>query len=140
MRAVALLFIVVFVMFSLVLYRRVESLWPISAALVFLAVLFVGICSVMAISAIVRGETKSPRILPQQDKGASFFNLFTAVPVIVTAFTFNFNVHTIGIELGRPADMILAVKYHSYFVQPSTLPLAFLGTFYSGIRPWMTYS
>lgn len=110
MRAVALFFIVVFVMFPLVLYRRVESLWLSSAMAVFLAVLFVGICSAMAISAIVRGETKSPRILPQLDNGASFFNLFTAVPVIVTAFTFHFNVHAIGIELGRPEDMALAVK------------------------------
>ncbi|XP_075514212.1 amino acid transporter AVT6C-like [Primulina tabacum] len=109
-RAVALLCIVVFVMLPLVLYRRVESLWLSSAVSVFLAVLFVGICSAMAISAIIRGEIKSPRILPQLDNGASFFNLFTAVPVIVTAFTFHFNVHAIGIELGRPADMILAVK------------------------------
>ncbi|XP_073125721.1 amino acid transporter AVT6C-like [Henckelia pumila] len=110
MRAVALLFILVFVMLPLVSYRRVESLWLSSGVSVFLAVLFVGICSAMAIIAIVRGETKSPRILPQLDDGASFFNLFTAVPVIVTAFTFHFNVHAIGIELGRPADMILAVK------------------------------
>ncbi|KZV55804.1 putative sodium-coupled neutral amino acid transporter 6 [Dorcoceras hygrometricum] len=109
-RAVAILFIVVIVMLPLVLYRRVESLWLSSAVSVFLAVLFVGICSGMAISAIIRGETKSPRIVPQLDGGASFFNLFTAVPVIVTAFTFHFNVHAIGIELGRPADMILAVK------------------------------
>ncbi|XP_073125988.1 amino acid transporter AVT6C-like [Henckelia pumila] len=109
-RAVAILFIVVFVMLPLVSYRRVESLWLSSGVSVFLAVLFVGICSAMAIIAIVRGETKSPRILPQLDDGASFFNLFTAVPVIVTAFTFHFNVHAIGIELGRPADMILAVK------------------------------
>ncbi|XP_073017456.1 amino acid transporter AVT6C [Primulina eburnea] len=109
-RAVALLCIVVFVMLPLVLYRRVESLWLSSAVSVFLAVLFVGICSAMAISAIIRGEIKSPRILPKLDNGASFFNLFTAVPVIVTAFTFHFNVHAIGIELGRPADMILAVK------------------------------
>ncbi|XP_073296901.1 amino acid transporter AVT6C-like [Primulina huaijiensis] len=109
-RAVALLCIVVFVILPLVLYRRVESLWLSSAVSVFLAVLFVGICSAMAISAIIRGEIKSPRILPQLDNGASFFNLFTAVPVIVTAFTFHFNVHAIGIELGRPADMILAVK------------------------------
>lgn len=110
MRAVALLFIVAFVMLPLVLYRRVESLWLSSAVSVFLAVLFVGICSALAISAIIQGETKSPKILPQLDNGASFFNLFTAVPVIVTAFTFHFNVHAIGIELGRPADMILAVK------------------------------
>ncbi|KAK6156045.1 hypothetical protein DH2020_010293 [Rehmannia glutinosa] len=110
LRSVALLFIVVFVMLPLVLYRRVESLWLSSAVSVFLAVVFVGICSVMAITALIQGETKTPRILPQLDNGVSFFNLFTAIPVIVTAFTFHFNVHAIGVELGKPAHMISAVR------------------------------
>ncbi|KAI3458432.1 hypothetical protein Pfo_015095 [Paulownia fortunei] len=110
LRVVALLFIVVFVMLPLVLFRRVESLWLSSAVSVFLAVVFVGICSVMAITALIQGETKSPRVLPQLDNGVSFFNLFTAIPVIVTAFTFHFNVHAIGVELGKPADMISAVR------------------------------
>lgn len=68
-----------------------ESLWLSSAISVFLAVVFVGICSVMAIYALARGETRSIKILPDLDNGASFFNLFTAFPVIVTAFTFHFN-------------------------------------------------
>ncbi|KAK4480674.1 hypothetical protein RD792_013752 [Penstemon davidsonii] len=110
LRAVTLLFVVVFIMLPLVLYRRVDSLWLSSAVSVFLAVVFVGICTVMAITALIKGETKSPRIVPQFDDGASFFNLFTAVPVIVTAFTFHFNVHAIGVELGEPADMFSAVR------------------------------
>ncbi|PIN13348.1 Amino acid transporter protein [Handroanthus impetiginosus] len=109
-RAVALLFIVIFVMLPLVLFRRVESLWLSSGVSVFLAIVFVGICSVMAISALIKGETKSPRFLPELSDGVSFFNLFTAIPVIVTAFTFHFNVHAIGVELGKPADMISAVR------------------------------
>lgn len=68
-----------------------ESLWLSSAVSVLLAVVFVGICSFMAISALIRGETKDPRMLPDLENGVSFFNLFTAVPVIVTAFTFHFN-------------------------------------------------
>ncbi|KAG8380927.1 hypothetical protein BUALT_Bualt06G0067500 [Buddleja alternifolia] len=110
LRAVALLFILLFVMLPLVLYRRVESLWLSSAVSVLLAVVFVGICSVMAIHALIRGETKTPRILPKLDNGVSFFNLFTAIPVIVTAFTFHFNVHAIGVELGKPAAMKCAVR------------------------------
>ncbi|KAL2541825.1 Transmembrane amino acid transporter family protein [Abeliophyllum distichum] len=110
LRPVALLFIVVLVMLPLVLFRRVESLWLSSAVSVFLAVVFVGICSVMAITALVKGETITPRWVPQLDNGTSFFNLFTAVPVIVTAFTFHFNVHAIGVEMGKPADMLYAVK------------------------------
>ncbi|CAL5425786.1 unnamed protein product [Camellia sinensis] len=62
-----------------------------SAVSILLAVVFVGICSVMAIFALLEGKAKSPRLMPQLDDQASFFNLFTAVPVIVTAFTSHFN-------------------------------------------------
>ncbi|KAJ6768214.1 AMINO ACID TRANSPORTER [Salix koriyanagi] len=109
-RAFALLVVVIFVMLPLVLFRRVESLRFSSAISVLLAVVFVGICSVMAICALVEGKTKSPRLLPYLDNKTSFFDLFTAVPVIVTAFTFHFNVHPISFELSRPSDMVSAVK------------------------------
>lgn len=68
-----------------------ESLWLSSAISVLLAVVFVGICSVMAIYALAHGETKHIKILPELNNGVSFFDLFTAIPVIVTAFTFHFN-------------------------------------------------
>ncbi|KDP21692.1 hypothetical protein JCGZ_03363 [Jatropha curcas] len=109
-RAFALFLIVLFVMLPLCLYRRVESLSFSSAVSVLLAVVFVGISSVMAISALIEGKTKTPRLLPHLDNQVSFFDLFTAVPVIVTAFTFHFNVHPIGFELGKPSDMISAVR------------------------------
>ncbi|KAH6837440.1 Transmembrane amino acid transporter family protein [Perilla frutescens var. hirtella] len=109
-RAVALLFIVVFVMLPLLLYRRLESLWLSSAISVVLAIVFVGICSGMAIAALIQGQTQTPRFLPDLEGGLSFFNLFTAVPVIVTAYTFHFNVHPIGVELGKPSDMMSAVR------------------------------
>ncbi|KAM7275854.1 hypothetical protein ACFE04_017720 [Oxalis oulophora] len=109
-RVFALLIIVVFIMLPLVLLRRVESLKFSSAIAVLLAVMFVAICSVMAISAFLRGETKSPNLFPQLSNNSSFFNLFTAVPVIVTAFTFHFNVHPIGFELGKTSDMISATR------------------------------
>ncbi|KAF7148665.1 hypothetical protein RHSIM_Rhsim03G0149400 [Rhododendron simsii] len=109
-RAFALLFVLVFVLLPLVLFRRVESLRFSSAVSVLLAVVFVGICFAMAISALLEGKTRRPRLVPQLDNGASFFNLFTAIPVIVTAFTFHFNVHPIAMELGKPADMAVAVK------------------------------
>ncbi|KAI7744930.1 hypothetical protein M8C21_016829 [Ambrosia artemisiifolia] len=109
-RAVAILFIVVFVMLPLVLYRRVEFLSMSSAVAVLLAVVFVGICTAMAVAAAVKGQSKSIRMLPQLDDQAAFYNLFTAVPVIVTAFTFHFNVHAIGMELGKPTAMATAVR------------------------------
>ncbi|XP_015074470.1 amino acid transporter AVT6C-like [Solanum pennellii] len=109
-RNFAILFIVLFVMLPLVLYRRIESLWLSSALAVLLAIVFVVICSVMAITAILKGQTVTPRMLPKMDDETSFLNLFTAVPVIVTAFTFHFNVHPIATELGNPAAMSSAVK------------------------------
>ncbi|XP_076952490.1 amino acid transporter AVT6C-like [Bidens hawaiensis] len=109
-RAVAILFIVIFVMLPLVLFRRVELLSMSSLVAVLLAVVFVGICTAMAVAAAVKGQSRSIRLLPQLDDQAAFFNLFTAIPVIVTAFTFHFNVHAIGIELGRPAAMASAFR------------------------------
>ncbi|XP_019158252.1 PREDICTED: putative sodium-coupled neutral amino acid transporter 7 [Ipomoea nil] len=109
-RSFSIFLVVIFVMLPLVLYRRVESLWWSSAIAVLLAVVFVGICIAMAIYALINGETETPRMLPELDGSASFFQLFTAVPVIVTAFTFHFNVHPIGIEIGKPSVMASAVK------------------------------
>ncbi|XP_021295514.1 putative sodium-coupled neutral amino acid transporter 7 [Herrania umbratica] len=109
-RPFALLLIVVVIMLPLVLFRRVESLRFSSAIAVFLAVLFVAISSVMAISALFQGKTESPRLLPHLVNKTSFFDLFTAVPVIVTAFTFHFNVHPIGFEMDKPSDMMSAVR------------------------------
>ncbi|WCJ19979.1 Transmembrane amino acid transporter family protein [Euphorbia peplus] len=109
-RPFSLLFILIFVLLPLVLFRRVESLSYSSAISVLLAVVFVGISSVMAVLALVQGKTNNPRLFPNLDNQVSFFDLFTAVPVIVTAFTFHFNVHPIGFELGKPSDMTTAVR------------------------------
>ncbi|CAI0464002.1 unnamed protein product [Linum tenue] len=88
----------------------IESLKFSSAVSVLLAVIFVGIASVMAVYALIQGKTNTPRLLPEVDSNSSFFELFTAVPVIVTAFTFHFNVHPIGFELGNPSTMLSAVR------------------------------
>ncbi|KAG2328838.1 hypothetical protein Bca52824_000018 [Brassica carinata] len=109
-RTFALLFIYVFVLLPLVLCRRVERLAFSSAISFLLAVLFVVISSVLAISAVMKGQTKNPRLFPDLTNVGSFWNLFTASPVIVTAFTFHFNVHPIGFELKDPSHMIPATK------------------------------
>ncbi|CAK8538372.1 unnamed protein product [Lathyrus sativus] len=109
-REFALIFTIIFILFPLVLYRHVESLKFSSAASTLLAVAFVTICSVLAIIALAEGKTQTPRLVPRLDKQTSFFDLFTAVPVIVTAYTFHFNVHPIGFELGKPSEMAKAVR------------------------------
>ncbi|KAJ4824767.1 hypothetical protein Tsubulata_024399 [Turnera subulata] len=106
-RAVTLLFIVIFVMFPLVMFRRIGEFHNFNSIL---AVVFVGISLVMAIYALIEGKTKDVRLLPSLDNQTSFFDLFTAVPVIVAAYTFHFNVHPISIELGKHSNMTSAVR------------------------------
>ncbi|KAI3844541.1 hypothetical protein MKW92_035086 [Papaver armeniacum] len=109
-RTFALLFMVIFVIAPLVLLKRVESLRFSSAVSILLAVVFVVISTVMAISALWAGKTKRPKLVPDLVNSYSYFELFTAVPVIVTAFTFHFNVHPIGNELNKSSDMVSAVR------------------------------
>lgn len=109
-REFALFFTLILVMLPLVLYRRLESLKYSSAISTLLAVAFVGICCGLAIVALVQGKTQTPRWFPELDHQTSFFDLFTAIPVVVTAFTFHFNVHPIGFELAKPSDMKTAVR------------------------------
>ncbi|KGN50711.1 amino acid transporter AVT6C-like isoform X2 [Cucumis sativus] len=109
-REFSILFTVVFILLPLVLYQRVDSLRFSSFVSVVLAVVFVGISSVMAVMAIVEGKTKRTRLVPEVEDETSFFELFTAVPVIVTAFTFHFNVHPISFELRNSRNMMTAVR------------------------------
>lgn len=109
-RAFAILFIVLFVMLPLVWQKRVDSLKYTSAISVLLAVLFVVICSAMAIQALWEGKsTQKLRLLPDFSK-VSVFDLFTTVPIFVTGFGFHVNVHPIRVELGKPTEMSLAVR------------------------------
>ncbi|KAM4093677.1 hypothetical protein ACB094_06G136700 [Castanea mollissima] len=108
-RAFAILFIVLFVMLPLAWQKRVDSLRYTSAISVLLAVLFVVICSAMAIQALWEGKsTQKLRLLPDFSK-VSVFDLFTTVPIFVTGFGFHVNVHPIRVELGKPTEMSLAV-------------------------------
>ncbi|XP_058787639.1 amino acid transporter AVT6D-like [Vicia villosa] len=109
-REVALLVTLVVVMLPLVLFKSVESLKYSSAISTLLAVVFVAICSGLAIVALVQGRTQTPKLVPRLDYQTSFFDLFTAVPVVVSAFTFHFNVHPIGFEFAKLSDMKTAVR------------------------------
>ncbi|KAK1272076.1 hypothetical protein QJS04_geneDACA005914 [Acorus gramineus] len=88
----------------------IDSLRFTSAISVLLAVVFVVITSAMAIIALSEGKTRSPRLLPHLTKQSSALDLFTAIPIIVTAFTFHFNVHPIRAELSNSSDMTSAVR------------------------------
>jgi amino acid permease len=68
-----------------------DSLRFTSAISILLAVLFMCISLGIAIYALFQGKTETPRLFPDFDHLPSFFDIFTAVPVIVVAFTFHFN-------------------------------------------------
>ncbi|XP_043725327.1 amino acid transporter AVT6C-like [Telopea speciosissima] len=126
-RAIAILFTVLFMVLPLALLRHVESLRFTSAVSVLLAVVFVGISSVMAVLALWEGKTQSPRLLPEVASLSSYFELFTAVPIIVTAFTFHFNVHPIAAELPNPSKMVSAVRISLVLCTAIYLTVGFFG-------------
>lgn len=109
-RASTLLFVVLVVLLPLLLLRRIDSLQHASAISIVLAVLFVFICSAMAIQAIWGGKAKHIRLLPDISHEFSSFDLFTTIPVIITAFACHVSVHPIRSELGKPSEMTMAVR------------------------------
>ncbi|CAL4946780.1 unnamed protein product [Urochloa decumbens] len=109
-REFVLLVTAVFVLLPLVLRRRVDSLRYTSAISILLAVVFMLISLGIAVYALFKGTATMPRMLPDFSRLSSPFELFTAVPVIVVAFTFHFNVHPIRAELSKTSDMKAAVR------------------------------
>ncbi|KAE8689639.1 Transmembrane amino acid transporter family protein isoform 2 [Hibiscus syriacus] len=109
-RAYVILLVVLFVMLPLVSLPHMNSLRHSSAISILLALVFIAISSAMAIYAFCKGKTQNIRLLPDFANQVSVFDLFTTVPVLVTGFSFNVNVHPIRSELSRPSDMRYAVR------------------------------
>ncbi|GKU97682.1 hypothetical protein SLEP1_g10792 [Rubroshorea leprosula] len=84
----------------------------------------------MAISALIEGKANNLKLLP--DNKTSFFDLFTAIPVIVSAFTFQFNVHPIMFELGKPFDITTAVRISLVLSAAIYFATGFFGYFIFG--------
>ncbi|KAH0461282.1 hypothetical protein IEQ34_008857 [Dendrobium chrysotoxum] len=80
-------------------FKRVDSLSYTSALSVALAVVFVVITAGIAIVKLLNGSIPMPKLFPVIPDLESIWNLFTAVPVLVTAFICHFNVHSIDNEL-----------------------------------------
>lgn len=98
------------ILLPLVLRKRVDSLRFTSAVSILLAAVFMLISMGIALYALFSGTAKVPRMLPDFSRLSSPFELFTAVPVIVVAFTFHFNVHPIRAELSKTSDMKAATR------------------------------
>ncbi|GLT92893.1 hypothetical protein SLE2022_107050 [Rubroshorea leprosula] len=84
----------------------------------------------MAISALIEGKANNPKLLP--DNKTSFFDLFTAFPVIVSAFTSQLNVHPITFELGKPSDITTAVRISLVLCAAIYFATGFFGYFIFG--------
>ncbi|XP_059645663.1 amino acid transporter AVT6A-like [Cornus florida] len=79
--------------------KRIDSLRFTSALSVALAVVFLVITVGITFIKLINGSILMPRLLPDVSDLASFWKLFTVVPVLVTAYICHYNVHTIDNEL-----------------------------------------
>ncbi|XAR51603.1 hypothetical protein NMG60_11006277 [Bertholletia excelsa] len=79
--------------------KRIDSLRFTSALSVGLAVVFVVVTVGITIIKLINGSILMPRLLPDVTNLTSFLNLFTVVPVLVTAYICHYNVHSIENEL-----------------------------------------
>ncbi|VAI78381.1 unnamed protein product [Triticum turgidum subsp. durum] len=105
-RAIVLLVTTLFVFAPLVSFKRLgNSLSYTSALSVALAVVFVVITAGIAIIKVINGTVAMPKLFPEIDDLSSVWKLFTAVPVLVTAYICHYNVfhdstvHSIDNEL-----------------------------------------
>ncbi|KAK1562461.1 hypothetical protein Q3G72_012346 [Acer saccharum] len=86
-------------------FKRIDSLRFTSALSVALAVAFLVITVGISIVKLMSGGIQMPRLLPDVTDLASVFNLFTVVPVLVTAYICHYNVHSIDNELEEPTQI-----------------------------------
>ncbi|BFG16901.1 hypothetical protein CerSpe_031740 [Prunus speciosa] len=98
-RTFVLLVTTIFVFAPLASLKRIDSLRYTSALAVALAVVFLVITAGIVVIKFFYEGISMPRFLPNVSDIASVWNLFTVVPVLVTAFICHFNVHTIDNEL-----------------------------------------
>lgn len=98
-RAIVLLVTTLFVFAPLVSFKRLDSLSYTSALSVALAVVFVVITAGIAIIKVINGTVAMPKLFPELDGLSSVWKLFTAIPVLVTAYICHYNVHSIDNEL-----------------------------------------
>lgn len=126
-RSFVLILTTVFVFAPLISFKRVDSLKYTSALSVGLAVVFVVITAGVAILKLMNGSIGMPRLLPQLDDQASFWKLFTTVPILVTAYICHHNIHPIQNELNDPMKMKSIVKTSIVFCSSVYITTSFFG-------------
>ncbi|KAK1553940.1 hypothetical protein Q3G72_005518 [Acer saccharum] len=104
-RSTLLLMTTLFVFAPLVSLKRVDSLRYTSALSVGLAIVFVVITAGIAIVKWIDGGIVMPHLFPKIVDQASFWKLFTTIPILVTAYICHHNVHPIENELKDSTQM-----------------------------------
>lgn len=105
-----LLLTTLFIFAPLVSFKRVDSLRYTSALSVGFAIVFVAITAGVATIKLINGSVQVPRLLPELSDQASFWKLFTTIPVLVTAYICHHNIHPIENELKDPTQMKSIVR------------------------------
>lgn len=126
-RSVLLLLTTLLVLAPLISFKRVDSLRYTSALSVGLAVVFVVITAGVTITKIIHGSIAMPRLQPELVDQASFWKLFTTVPILVTAYICHHNVHPIDNELKDPMQMKSIVRTSIMLCSSVYLATSFFG-------------
>ncbi|KAE8685746.1 putative xyloglucan glycosyltransferase 12 [Hibiscus syriacus] len=106
--------------------------WYTSALSVGFAVVFVAITAGVTIVKLMEGKIGMSRLMPKLDTQASFWKLFTTVPVLVTAYICHHNIHPIENELKDPTQMKLIVSKSLIFCTAIYIATSFFGVLLFG--------
>ncbi|CAL5191271.1 unnamed protein product [Lathyrus oleraceus] len=91
-------------------FKRIDSLRFTSALSVALAAVFLVIAVGISVVKIISGGISMPRLFPVVTDASSIVDLFTVVPVFVTAYICHYNVHNIDNELEDNSQMQNVVR------------------------------
>ncbi|XP_004292776.1 PREDICTED: putative sodium-coupled neutral amino acid transporter 11 [Fragaria vesca subsp. vesca] len=116
-----------FVLAPLISFKRVDSLRYTSALSVGLAVVFVAIIAGVATVKLIEGGVGFPRLMPKLEDQASFWKLFTTIPILVTAYICHHNIHPIENELVDPNQMKSIVRTSLTFCSSVYVATSFFG-------------
>ncbi|XP_051149489.1 amino acid transporter AVT6A-like [Andrographis paniculata] len=109
-------------------FKRIDSLRHTSAVAVLLALVFLVVTAGIAVAKCIQGSIEMPRLLPKVTTDIdSIGALFTAVPVLVTAYVCHFNVHNIENELDNPADIKPVVRASLLLCSITYIMISFFG-------------
>ncbi|ONK76060.1 uncharacterized protein A4U43_C03F23450 [Asparagus officinalis] len=109
-RSFLILLTTALVLSPLVSFKRVDSLRYTSALSVASAVVFVVVTAGIASVKLIDGSIGIPRLLPKIVDQASFWKLFTTIPIMVTAFICHYSIHPIENELKDTTQMKSIVR------------------------------